>query len=191
MMLTPATCVLAIPMYNQRKILKQNLAAILIGTFLGALSSILSVTLLCRIFGLNELITRSLLPKSVTTPIAVSVCEVSGGLPAITVAAVILTGILGSIVIPLLFAKLKIKTAWRWVSLWVRRRMRWARPRRLRSANRKAVCPDWRSGSPASLRSSCRCCCEHPDQNKRHIVQPETDDMLFLTLLENRGMVGA
>ena len=42
MMLTPATCVLAIPMYNQRKILKQNLAAILIGTFLGALSSILS-----------------------------------------------------------------------------------------------------------------------------------------------------
>ncbi|WP_462378546.1 LrgB family protein [Holdemania filiformis] len=111
MMLTPATCVLAIPMYNQRKILKQNLAAILIGTFLGALSSILSVTLLCRIFGLNELITRSLLPKSVTTPIAVSVCEVSGGLPAITVAAVILTGILGSIVIPLLFTKLKIKNS--------------------------------------------------------------------------------
>ena len=67
MMLTPATCVLAIPMYNQRKILKQNLAAILIGTFLGAL--------------------------------------------AITVAAVILTGILGSIVIPLLFAKLKIKNS--------------------------------------------------------------------------------
>ena len=111
MMLTPATCVLAIPMYNQRKILKQNLTAILIGTFLGALSSILSVTLLCRIFGLNELITRSLLPKSVTTPIAVSVCEVSGGLPAITVAAVILTGILGSIVIPLLFTKLKIKNS--------------------------------------------------------------------------------
>ena len=59
MMLTPATCVLAIPMYNQRKILKQNLTAILIGTFLGALSSILSVTLLCRFFGLNDLITRS------------------------------------------------------------------------------------------------------------------------------------
>ena len=83
MMLTPATCVLAIPMYNQRKILKQNLAAILIGTFLGALSSILSVTLLCRIFGLNELITRSLLPKSVTTPIAVSVCEVRSSIPMI------------------------------------------------------------------------------------------------------------
>ena len=111
MMLTPATCVLAIPMVNQRKILKQNLTAILIGTFLGALTSILSVTFLCRILGLNDLITRSLLPKSVTTPIAVSVCEVNGGLPAVTVTAVIITGILGSIVIPLLFHKLKIKNS--------------------------------------------------------------------------------
>ena len=111
MMLTPATCVLAVPMYNQLSILKKNWLPILVGTFLGALTSIISVSVLCRMLGLNEIITASLLPKSVTTPIALSVCEVQGGIAAITVTAVLITGLLGSLIIPPVFEKLKIRNS--------------------------------------------------------------------------------
>lgn len=110
-MLTPATCVLAVPMVKQFEVMKKNLGTILIGTFLGALSSMLSVMGLCHVFNLDTVITNSLLPKSVTTPIAISVSEVNGGLAAITVAAVILTGILGSVLIPLIFRRLKVKNS--------------------------------------------------------------------------------
>ena len=60
------------------------------------------VYLLCRLFGLDEGLTVSLLPKSVTTPIAVSIAEPAGGMIPVTVAAVIFTGILGSILAPFL-----------------------------------------------------------------------------------------
>lgn len=108
MMLTPATVVLAIPMFRQFEVMKKNLPAILIGTFIGALSSIGSVLFFSSLFGLDKALTNSLLPKSVTTPIAISISEVNGGIAAVTVAAVLITGIIGSLIIPGVLKKLKM-----------------------------------------------------------------------------------
>ena len=109
--LGPATVCLAVTIYAQIDLLKKNLLPILAGCAAGAVTSVLSIWGLCRLFGLDRTLTVSLLPKSVTTPIATAIAEGQGGIVSITVAAVILTGILGSIVIPLLFAKLKIKNS--------------------------------------------------------------------------------
>ena len=67
-----------------------------------------SVYLLCRLFGLDESLTVSLIPKSVTTPIAVSIAEPAGGMVPITVVAVIFTGILGGIFAPLLIRLFRV-----------------------------------------------------------------------------------
>ena len=102
MFLAPATACLAVAVYAKRQILKEYWFPVLSGCAAGSAASMASVYLMCRMFGLDGKLTASLLPKSVTTPIAVSVAGTSGGMPSITVAAVIFTGILGSIFSPLL-----------------------------------------------------------------------------------------
>lgn len=102
MFLAPATACLAVAIYTKIKILKQYWLPILAGCTAGSAASMLSVYGLCRLFGLDESLTISLIPKSVTTPIAVSIAEPAGGVVPITVVAVIGTGILGSIIAPLL-----------------------------------------------------------------------------------------
>ena len=82
---------------------------ILAGCVVGSITSMGSVFLLCRLFGLDEAMTWSLLPKSVTTPIAVGIAESHGGISSITVAAVILTGIMGSILAPFLIRIFRVK----------------------------------------------------------------------------------
>lgn len=73
MFLSPATACLAVAIYGKIQILKKNWLPILVGCTVGSFTSILSVWLLCRLFGLDEAMTVSLLPKSVTTPIAISI----------------------------------------------------------------------------------------------------------------------
>ena len=102
MFLAPATACLAVAIYTKIDILKQYWLPIVIGCAAGSAASMGSVYLLCRLFGLDESMTASLLPKSVTTPIAVSIAEPAGGVVPITVVAVIFTGILGGIFAPLL-----------------------------------------------------------------------------------------
>ena len=68
-----------------------------------------SILLLCRLFGLDAAMTASLLPKSVTTPIAISVSQAHGGIGPITVVAVLITGIFGSIAAPLLIKLFRVK----------------------------------------------------------------------------------
>ena len=94
MFLAPATACLAVAIYTKLDILKQYWLPILVGCT--------AVYGMCRLFGLDESMTVSLLPKSVTTPIAVSISEPGGGVVPITVVAVIFTGILGSIIAPFL-----------------------------------------------------------------------------------------
>lgn len=106
--LAPATVVLAIPMYTQIETLKANLIPILAGTCVGALTSIASVYGLSKLFGLDENIWRSLLPKSVTTPIAMEISQQGGGIVGITVAAVVITGITGAVIAPALIKIFKI-----------------------------------------------------------------------------------
>lgn len=108
MFLAPATSCLAVAIYAKIKILKQYWLPILVGCTMGSAASMLSVYGLCRLFGLDESLTVSLLPKSVTTPVAVSIAEPTGGVVPITVVAVIGTGILGSMIAPLLIRIFKV-----------------------------------------------------------------------------------
>ena len=109
MFLAPATSCLAVSVYTRLELLKKNWLPILAGCVAGSLASMGSVFLLCRLFGLDEAMTYSLLPKSVTTPIAVGIAESHGGISSITVAAVILTGIMGSILAPFLIRIFRVK----------------------------------------------------------------------------------
>ena len=108
MFLAPATACLAVAIYTKIQVLKQYWLPILVGCTAGSLASMGSVYGLCRLFGLDKSLTVSLLPKSVTTPIAVSISEPAGGVVPITVAAVIGTGILGGIFAPLLIKLFKV-----------------------------------------------------------------------------------
>ena len=109
MFLAPATACLAVSIYTKLDILKKNWLPIVVGCTAGSLTSMTSIYLLCRLFRLDESMTASLIPKSVTTPIAISVSEANGGIPPVTVVAVLITGILGSILAPLLIRMFRIK----------------------------------------------------------------------------------
>ena len=107
--LSPATACLAVAIYGKRQILKENWLPILVGCTVGSAASMGSILLLCRLFGLDEAMTASLLPKSVTTPIAISVSQAHGGIGSITVVAVLITGIFGSIAAPLLIKLFRVR----------------------------------------------------------------------------------
>lgn len=109
MFLAPATACLAVAIYTKREILKEYWLPILIGCAAGSLVSMACVYGMCRLFGLDESLTVSLLPKSVTTPIAVSIVQANDGVVPITVVAVIFTGILGSILAPFLLKLFRVK----------------------------------------------------------------------------------
>ena len=101
LMLGPVTAVLALNIYNQRDILRENFLPVLAGCLAGSLTSVGSVLLLCRLFQVEETLTASLLPKSVTTAIAIGVAESQGGVGGIAAAAVIITGLIGAVLAPL------------------------------------------------------------------------------------------
>lgn len=107
--LGPATVVLAVPLYKQLEALKRNLWPILIGVFVGSVASIVSIIFLGRAFKLDETLILSLIPKSVTTPIGVEVSRSLGGVTSITIVAIVLTGIFGAIVVPLVTRFFNIK----------------------------------------------------------------------------------
>ena len=107
-LLTPATVCLAVPLYEQLKALKGHLPAIVAGIAAGTVTSLLSVLLMCRLFSLEDVLTLSLLPKSVTTAIGLALTEGTGGLSSLTAAAIIITGILGNLTGPFLCRCLKL-----------------------------------------------------------------------------------
>ncbi len=106
--LGPATASLALSIYRQFPVLKQNLLPVLAGTAVGSAVSMSSVLLLCKLFRLEEIMAKSLLSKSVTTAIAIEITAQQGGLPSITVAAVVITGIMGAVLSPYLIKLLHI-----------------------------------------------------------------------------------
>jgi putative effector of murein hydrolase len=89
-------------MYEQFQILRKHIRVILVGVIAGAVSSLLMVLALSLIFSFTPEMMISLLPKSVTTAIGVPLCELAGGLPPITTAVIILTGIIASVLGPTL-----------------------------------------------------------------------------------------
>ncbi len=95
-LLTPATVCLAIPLYEQIDKLKENFAAILAGILCGVITCLTLVLVLALLFHLDHQMYVTLLPKSITSAIALGVSEEMGGIANITVAVVIVTGVLGN-----------------------------------------------------------------------------------------------
>ena len=107
-LLTPATVCLALPMYRQMKVLKKNWLPVLAGVLSGCTVT-LGLVLACGWFlKMDQTLTISLLPKSITTAIAIGVTEELNGISAITVAAVIITGIVGAVTAGTVFKLFRI-----------------------------------------------------------------------------------
>ncbi|MCI5754351.1 MAG: LrgB family protein [Clostridiales bacterium] len=96
-LLTPATVCLAVPLYEQLPLLRQNWKAILAGVLAGVLVSLAGVLALSALFGLDHAEYVTLLPKSITTAIGMGISEQLGGYVTITVAVIIITGIFGNV----------------------------------------------------------------------------------------------
>ncbi|MCB5601738.1 LrgB family protein [Blautia hansenii] len=97
-LLTPATVCLAVPLYEQMSLLKKNFKAVAAGIVSGVLASLVSVLVLAKLFGLSHEQYVTLLPKSITTAIGMGISEELGGIVTITVAVIIITGILGNVI---------------------------------------------------------------------------------------------
>lgn len=96
-LLTPTTVCLAIPMYEQMSLLKKNWKAVMAGIVTGSFVSLLCILVMAIVFGLSHETYVTLLPKSITTAIGMGVSQELGGYVTITVAVIIITGILGNI----------------------------------------------------------------------------------------------
>lgn len=108
-LLTPATVCLAVPLYEQVELLKKNMVAILVGIFSGAISSVTCILLLSIAFHLEHEEYVTLLPKSITTAIGMGISEELGGVVTITVAVIIITGVLGNIIAEYICKLFRIK----------------------------------------------------------------------------------
>ena len=96
-LLTPATVCLAIPLYEEFELLKSNVRAVMCGIISGVLTSLITILVLALFFGLTHEEYVTLLPKSITTAIGMGVSEELGGYVTITVAVIIITGVIGNI----------------------------------------------------------------------------------------------
>ena len=97
-LLTPATIALAIPLYQQLSLLRKNLLAVICGIISGVFASMSSVLAMSVLFSLSHEDFVTLLPKSITTAIGMGVSEELGGIQTITVAVIIVTGVLGNVI---------------------------------------------------------------------------------------------
>lgn len=109
-MLGPTVVVLGYLLYEQMAHLKANAISIITAVFVGCVTGILSVIFIARYFGADHALIASLQPKSVTTPIAMSIAERSGGIPSIAAVVVIVVGIFGGMVGPFILERLGIKS---------------------------------------------------------------------------------
>ncbi len=100
-MLGPSVVAIGYTLYEQSDVLRGKVPMILTSVFVGAAVGISSVIILCRLFGCDDIITLSMQPKSVTTPIALSLAERSGGVGSLAAICVVISGVSGSIIAPL------------------------------------------------------------------------------------------
>jgi len=108
-LLTPATVCLAVPLYEQMDLLKSNFKAILFGIISGVITSLITVFVLAKLMGLDHKMYVTLLPKSITTAIGMGVSEELGGYVTITVAVIIITGVIGNILAEFICKVFKIQ----------------------------------------------------------------------------------
>ena len=98
LMITPCTVCLAVPLYRQIEMLKKNFRAVIVGCVCGVLSSLVCIWLMSLLFRFPENVYASLLPKSITTAIGMGISQELGGIPNLTVGAIVMTGLLGNMI---------------------------------------------------------------------------------------------
>ncbi|OJJ11230.1 hypothetical protein BKI51_15305 [Alphaproteobacteria bacterium AO1-B] len=108
-MLGPATVALALPLYRQLERVRRSSLAILASLLAGSLTAAISAVGIAALFGASKETLVSLAPKSVTAPVAMGISEQLGGLPSLTAVLVILTGITGAALGPLLLNLMGVK----------------------------------------------------------------------------------
>lgn len=106
--LTPVTVCLALPLYRQIRVLRKNIRAVLLGILSGCVAHVLVMLGLAILFRLDKSLLYSLLPKSITTPIAIGISSEIGGIQVITIVAVVIAGILGAAIGPLILKVFRI-----------------------------------------------------------------------------------
>ena len=108
-LLTPATICLAIPLYRQYELLRRNAVAVLAGSVAGVAAHMAGCLLMLAVFRLEAAEFITLLPKSITTAIGKSLSAELGGYPAITMAAIMITGLFGAAIAPALLRLFRIR----------------------------------------------------------------------------------
>lgn len=108
-MLFPATIALAYPLVTNFELIKKNKRAVCFGVLMAIFASVTSILLTAKLLGVSELLTLSIIPKSITTPIAIELSKTIGGSPELTVCIVVITGILGGLLGHKLLRTFKIK----------------------------------------------------------------------------------
>lgn len=106
----PATVVLAVPLYKNINLLKGKWIPIIIGITVGSLAGLITIFVLCKAFGIEDIIMISMFPKSTTAAISIDIAKSIGGLPNLAVAFTALAGISGNILGEYIFKLFKIKS---------------------------------------------------------------------------------
>jgi predicted murein hydrolase (TIGR00659 family) len=109
-MLGPSVVALGYVLYEQLEHIKGNVISILTAVLAGCIVGIMSVVLIAKALGADTALTASLAPKSVTTPIAISLADKNGGVPALAAAFVAICGVFGGLVGPIVLRKLGIES---------------------------------------------------------------------------------
>ncbi len=109
-MLGPSVVALGYVLYDQIGYLRGNVKSILLAVFAGSIVGIASVVGIAKVLGADKILIASLAPKSVTTPIAISLAEKTGGAPALAAAFVVICGVFGGIVGPIVLRKVGVKS---------------------------------------------------------------------------------
>jgi predicted murein hydrolase (TIGR00659 family) len=108
--LGPSVVALGIPLYTQFNEIKKRGKALLITIISGSTVGIISAAVSVRLMGASDILTATMAPKSVTTPIAMSISENIGGIPSLTAAMVVFTGITGAVAGPAFLKLIGIKS---------------------------------------------------------------------------------
>ncbi|QKX52642.1 LrgB family protein [Planococcus glaciei] len=110
-LLGPAVVALAVPLYKQWELLRKNLLPIVIGVTAGSIVGLLSGSLLTKLFGFSAEMVLTMLPKSITTPVAMQMAEAFGGIPSLAAVYVMVAGFTGILVGPWLLKTLRIDSS--------------------------------------------------------------------------------
>ncbi|MGF7068757.1 putative murein hydrolase (TIGR00659 family) [Priestia megaterium] len=110
-LLGPAVVALAYPLYKQREMLVKYSVPIIGGVFVGLLAGMISGLVFAEVFGIDRSLILSIIPKSITTPVAIQIATGLGGVPSMTVVFVMIAGFSGVILGPLLLKWIRIKSS--------------------------------------------------------------------------------